>query len=129
MAVSPSSPWTHSAGRSLAVLVGTLAVLWVWWQIPGWYQLGSTNEVRLAQLVHLWQQVWLAALWLTAANAVVLYRATLPLALPSSPGSLLDTRRYLPSFVFWLCVVFHLGSLLGLVLLGAGQLTLNPLWP
>ncbi|RSK35458.1 hypothetical protein [Hymenobacter metallilatus] len=118
----------HSAGRSLAVLLAACAVLWTWWQIPGWYQLGSTNAAQLAQLMHVWQQAWLLGLWVAGANAVVLYQATLPLALPSSPGSLLDTRRYLPNFVFWLCVVFHLGSLLGLLLLGAGQVTLHPLW-
>ncbi|RSK51437.1 hypothetical protein [Hymenobacter rigui] len=129
MEATPAFLQPHSAGRSLAVLLATCAVLWVWWQIPNWYRLGAADEATLAQLVHLWQQAWLLALLVTAANAVVLYRATLPLALPSSPASLLDTQSSLAGAVFWLCTFFHLASLLLLLLVGAGQLSLNPLWP
>ncbi|WP_354579493.1 hypothetical protein [Hymenobacter sp. UYP22] len=128
MPTTPVLLQPHSAGRSLAVLVAACALLWTWWQIPGWYRLGAADEAVLAQLVRLWQQAWLVGGLVTAANAVVLYQATLPLALPSSPGSLLDTRRYVPSLVFWLCVVFHLGSVLGLALVGTGLIHLNPLW-
>ncbi|AHJ98842.1 hypothetical protein [Hymenobacter swuensis] len=124
-----ASSSTHSAGRSLAVLLAAGALLWTWWQIPNWYRLGAVDARQLTALVQLWQQPWLLALWVTGANAVVLYRATLPLALPSSPGSLLDTGRLLPGLVFWLCVGFHLLSLAGLVLLATGWLTLQPLWP
>jgi hypothetical protein len=119
----------HSAGRSLAVLLAACALLWTWWQIPSWYRLGAVDEATLAHLVQLWQQKWLLALLTTAANAVVLYRATLPLALPSSPGSLLDTSTSLTGAVFWLCTFFHLASMLLLLLVGAGRLPLNPLWP
>lgn len=116
-----------SPGRCLAVLLATGAVLWLGWQIPGWYRLGSADAATLATLVQLWQQPLLVALLLAAANAVVLFRATLPLALPNTPASLLDRPRYQADFVFWLCVVFHLGSLLLMLLLGAGWLHLNPL--
>ncbi|WP_426492968.1 hypothetical protein [Hymenobacter sp. 102] len=129
MASAPVLLQPHSAGRSLAVLLAACALLWTWWQIPNWYRLGAADEATLAYLVQLWQQKWLLALLTTAANAVVLYRATLPLALPSSPGSLLDTRASLAGAVFWLCTFFHLVSLLLLVLVGAGWLPLNPLWP
>lgn len=116
-----------SPGRCLAVLLTTGAVLWLGWQIPGWYRLGSTDAATLAALVHLWQQPLLVAGLLAAANAVVLYRATLPLALPAAPASLLDRPRYQADFVFWLCVVFHLSTLLLLFLFGVGLLQLNPL--
>ncbi|SDX90652.1 hypothetical protein [Hymenobacter psychrophilus] len=116
-----------SPGRCLAVLLATCALLWTVWQLPGWYRLGSTDAAGLAMLVRLWQQPLLVALLLAAANAGVLYRATLPLALPDTPASLLDRPRYQADFVFWLCVVFHLGTLLFLLLFGAGWLHLNPL--
>lgn len=127
--MTPSSSFPHSAGRSLAVLLTASAVLWAWWQIPNWYRLGTTDAHHLRALVHLWQQPWLLALVMTTVQVVVLFWATLPLALPSSPGSLLDTRRHLPNFVFWLCVVFHLAGLLGLGLVGTGWLPPDPLWP
>lgn len=124
-----TAPAGHSAGRSLAVLLAAGALLWTWWQIPNWYRLGTLEARHLAALVQLWQQPWLLALVLTVANAAVLYRATLPLALPSSPGSLLDTGQFLPGVVFWLCIGFHLLSLVGAGLLAAGWLTVQPLWP
>ena len=114
-----------SPGRCLAILLATCALLWTIWQIPGWYRLGSTDAAGLAALTRLWQQPLLVALLLAAANAVVLYRATLPLALPDAPATLLDRPRYQADFVFWLCVVFHLGSLLLMLLLGAGWLKIN----
>ena len=117
---------TTSPGRCLAVLA-TCALLWTVWQIPVWYRLGSTDAAGLAALTRLWKQPLLVALLLAAANAGVLYRATLPLALPDAPATLLDRPRHQADFVFWLCVVFHLGSLLLSVLLGAGWLHLNPL--
>lgn len=129
MATTPALFRTHSAGRSLAVLLAACALLWTWWQIPNWYRLGAADETAVTQLVQLWQQGWLLGLLTTVANAVVLHRATLPLALPSSPGSLLDTRSSLTGAVFWLCTLFHLASLLLLLLVGAGRLPLNPLWP
>ncbi|NVO85296.1 hypothetical protein [Hymenobacter terrestris] len=119
---TPTSP-----GRCLAVLLATGAVLWMSWQIPGWYRLGSSDTATLAALVRLWQQPLLVAGVVSGANAVVLYRATLPLALPNTPASLLDRPRYQADFVFWLCVLFHLSSLLLLLLLGTGWLLLNPL--
>ncbi|SES94145.1 hypothetical protein [Hymenobacter actinosclerus] len=118
---------TNSPGRCLAVLLAAGALLWTIWQVPGWYRLGTTDAAGLAMLMRLWQQPLLVALLLAAANAVVLYRATLPLALPDAPATLLDRPRHQADFVFWLCVVFHLGTLLFLLLLGAGWLHLNPL--
>ncbi|OWP63908.1 hypothetical protein CDA63_06765 [Hymenobacter amundsenii] len=109
------------------MLLATGAVLWTGWQLPAWYRLGSDDAAVLGGLVHLWQQPVLVALLLATANAVVLYQATLPLALPADPASLLDRPRHLADFVFWLCVVFHLSSLLLLLLIGAGWLPLNPL--
>ena len=122
-----SAPVT-SPGRCLAVLLAVCALLWTWWQVPGWYRLGSADAAGLGMLVQLWQQPWLLALLLAAANVVVLYRATLPLALPADPASLLDRPRYLADFVFWLCIVFHLASLVLLLLIGSGGLALDPLW-
>ncbi len=116
-----------SPGRCLAVLLATVAVLWTGWQIPAWYRLGSADAANLVALVRLWQQPVPVALLLAAGNAVVLYRATLPLALPAAPASLLDRPRHLADFVFWLCVVFHLSSLVLLLSVGAGWLRLNPL--
>ncbi|MBT9391718.1 hypothetical protein KLP40_00970 [Hymenobacter sp. NST-14] len=119
---------TISPGRGLAVLLAVCALLWTWWQVPGWYRLGSRDAAALGELVQCWQQPWLLALLLTVANLVVLYRATLPLALPAAPASLLDRSRYLADFVFWLCLVFHLASLVLLLLIGSGGLVPDPLW-
>ncbi|RFP64457.1 hypothetical protein D0N36_14155 [Hymenobacter lapidiphilus] len=91
--------------------------------------MGSADAATLAMLVQLWQQPILVVGLLVVANAVVLYHATLLLALPAAPASLLDRPSYLADFVFWLCIVFHLSSLLLLLLLGGGWLRLNPLAP
>ena len=87
MMPNTTASYSPSPGRCLAGLLATVAVLWTGWQLPAWYRLGSTDAAGLAALVRLWQQPLLVALLLAAANAVVLYQATLPLALPTGPAS------------------------------------------
>lgn len=115
---------TASAGRSLAVLVLVLAVLWLWFQIPGWYAPAGPTDATVLLLQAFWLKPWLLGLLLLLLNVVALFRATLPLALPGSPGSLLDAPQWPRNFVFWACVVFHLGSCAAWVGLAASWLPL-----
>ncbi|OUJ75452.1 hypothetical protein BXP70_05420 [Hymenobacter crusticola] len=102
-----------SAGLCLGVLVGNVALLWVWVQIPAWYRSGSADVGSYAAL----QQVWLGAAALSVVllltNAAVLRWATLPLALPHlEHAGPVDTAQFWKHhLVFWLCVVFHLACL------------------
>jgi hypothetical protein len=112
-----------SAGRSLGMLVLALATIWLWFQIPGWYAPGPDDAVVVRMRAY-WFQPGLMILLLMGLNVMVLFQATLPLALPSSPGTLLDASPWPRHFVFWACVVFHLGSCAALVGLTASWLQL-----
>lgn len=112
-----------SAGRSLGVLTLALATIWLWFQIPSWYAPGPHDAVVLRMQAY-WFQPALLVLLLMALNVLVLFQATLPLALPSSPGSLLDAPQWPRTLVFWACVVFQVGSCAALVALMASWLQL-----
>ncbi|QJX45886.1 hypothetical protein HMJ29_02610 [Hymenobacter taeanensis] len=118
--VAPSPPVPRvSAGRSLSVLILALAVLWLWSQFPAWYASGYNNALAAQQLQLLWFQPWLVGLLVVITNVGTLHWATLPLALPSSPGSLLDAPQWQHDVVFWSCVCFHIGSTAALIRLAA----------
>ncbi|TGE10281.1 hypothetical protein [Hymenobacter fodinae] len=125
-----SQPTTHapaprvSAGRSLSVLITALAVLWTWSQFPAWYASGHADALATQQLERFWFQPWLLGLLLVLVNLGTLHWGTLPLALPSSPGSLLDAPQWQREVVFWACVIFHLASTAALVGLVANWLPL-----
>jgi hypothetical protein len=108
-----------SAGRSLSVLIMALAVLWMWSQFPGWYASGHNDAMAAQQLERFWFQPWLLGLLLVVTNLATLHWGTLPLALPSSPGTLLDAPQWQRDGVFWSCVIFHVGSIAALVGLAA----------
>lgn len=120
-------PYT-AAGRSLGVLIGAVAFLWTWQQFPAWYALGHNDPAGVQHLRQFWFHPWLLGTALALANVAVLRWSTLPLALPSAPGSLLDPPQWQRDLVFWACVGFHLASMLGLLLLGAGWIHLQQLW-
>jgi hypothetical protein len=112
-----------SAGRSLGVLVLAWAILWLWFQIPGWYAPGPDDAVVLRMQAY-WLQPGLLLLLLMVLNVLVLFGSTLPLALPGAPGTLLDAPQWPRHLVFWASVVFHLGSCAALVGLTASWLQL-----
>ncbi|TGD79028.1 hypothetical protein [Hymenobacter wooponensis] len=113
-----------SAGRSLSVLILALAVLWMWSQFPAWYASGHNDAMAAHQLERFWFQPWLLGLLLAVTNLTTLHWGTLPLALPSSPGSLLDAPQWQRDVVFWTCVIFHIGSAAAVVGLAASWLQL-----
>ncbi|SNR41901.1 hypothetical protein [Hymenobacter mucosus] len=125
---SSSSSHLPSVGRSLGILIGALALLWTWQQFPSWYALGHDDATAVQRLQSYWFQPLLLGVVLALANLGVLRWSTLPLALPSSPGSLLDPPRWQQNLVFWACVAFHVASLLGLLLLGSGWVNAEQLW-
>jgi len=102
-----------SAGLCLGVLIGNVALLWVWTQLPAWYRSGSTD----VESYIVFQKIWLGAAATSAmlllTNAAVLRWATLPLALPhlEHTGPVDGVQFWKHHFVFWLCVVFHLACL------------------
>ncbi|HEX8349046.1 MAG TPA: hypothetical protein VF598_03725 [Hymenobacter sp.] len=98
------------AGLYLGVLIGNLALLWVWVQVPAWYRLGSADVYTYAALHSVWLGPWVFGALLLLTNAAVLRWATLPLALPhlEHAGPVDKTQFWKHSLVFWLCVVFHL---------------------
>jgi len=124
--LKPSSP-----GLCLGVLIGNIALLWVWAQIPAWYRLGSTDASAYVAL----QNAWLGAAAISAVllltNAAVLRWATLPLALPhlEHAGPVDKTQFWKHNFVFWLCVVFHLACLAFAGWLAVATLVKGWQWP
>jgi len=97
-------------GLCLGVLVGNIALLWVWAQLPAWYRSGSADVHSYAALQSVWLGAGVISAVLLLTNAAVLRWATLPLTLPhlEHAGPLENSQFWKHHFVFWLCVVFHL---------------------
>jgi hypothetical protein len=118
-------------GLSLGVLVGNIALLWVWAQIPVWYRSGSADLDAYATFWNAWLGAAAISAMLLLTNAAVLYWATLPLALPhlEQAGPVDKAQFWKHHFVFWLCVMFHLVCLAFASWLALTILTKGWHWP
>lgn len=109
------SPATASPGWSLGALVGTIAMLWIWTQIPAWAFLGRTGGAMFRALRQVYFHFGLLSMLLVLANATVLRWVTLSMALPQiqmeQAGPIDQTHYWKNDLVFWLGISFHLTTL------------------
>ena len=116
-----NSPMTWpSAGRSLGILIAVVAVLWLWLQLPGWYQSGHAAADATAQwLAALVYNNWTALALIGVANLSVARGTTAPMW---RLGHSIELQGMKGAFVFVLGMLFHLlvGGF-GVVLLFVGS--------
>ncbi|MCB2407397.1 hypothetical protein [Hymenobacter lucidus] len=118
---NPTTRWP-SAGRSLSILIAVVAVLWLWLQLPGWYQSGHAAADATAQwLTALVHNDWTALVLIAAANVSVARGTTAPMW---RLGHSIELQGMKGAFVFVLGMLFHLlvgGFGVVLLLLGSSD--------
>ncbi|UOQ72181.1 hypothetical protein [Hymenobacter cellulosilyticus] len=119
---NPASVKWPSAGRSLGILVAVVAVLWLWLQLPDFYQAGhraSETGQWLAELVY---NDWSALALMLVANVLVARYTTAPMW---RLGHSIELQGMRGAFVFVLGTLFHLvvaGCGVAVLVLGSGWL-------
>ena len=121
METNPTTLHWPNAGRSLGILIGVVAVLWLWVQLPAWYQAGhAPDDAAGAWLRRAVYNEWTALALVLTSNLLVARYTTAPMW---RLGHCLELRGIKGAFVLVLAGLFHLliggfGVLLaGLVLL------------
>lgn len=102
--VSQPSRWP-SAGRSLGSLVAVVAVLWLWVQLPSWYQAGHAAVADSPWLTALVYNNWTALALIGMTNIIVARATTAPMW---RLGHSIELQGMKGAFVFVLGMLFHL---------------------
>lgn len=94
-----------SAGRSLGSLVAVVAVLWLWVQLPSWYQAGHAAAAGSPWLTALVYNNWPALALIGMTNIIVARATTAPMW---RLGHSVELQGMKGAFVFVFGMLFHL---------------------